>query len=273
MTYEMTLPQRLAATIALLLALASPAAAGQIGIVMLHGLNGVPLGEANEAGRTVGGQLIPALRKAGYLVATPELCFSHRRVFDRTFEGCFDDVDAAVAALRAKGAATILVGGESLGSLLAFGYAAAHPEIAGVIACAPGGDAERVARQPAIRSALADARAAVAAGHGDDVQSFPESNTGPRGHYDFTVRTTPRIYLSFLDPDGPGSLDGEVARVSVPVLWVAGSRDGGQPASAPGVLNANPLTQFVTVDADHLGTPDAGTAAILAWLARVAALN
>jgi hypothetical protein len=29
-------------------------------------------------------------------------------------------------------------------------------------------------------------------------------------------------------------------------------------------------TQFASVDADHLGTPDAGTAAILAWLRAVA---
>ncbi len=248
-------------------------ATATVGIVLLHGLNGVPLGEPSPNGVTVGGGLIAALRKAGYLVATPEMCFSHRRVFDRTFAGCFADVDATIAALRSQGASTIVVGGESLGGLMAVGYAAERTGIAGVIACAPGGDAERLVHNPAIASALAGAQADIAAGRGDAVRSFPESNTGPKGHYEFSVRTTPHIYVSFVDPDGPANLEAEVARVSIPLLWVAGTRDGTQPASAPGVLNSDPRTQFVSVDADHLGTPDAGTDAILAWLRTVVPQN
>jgi len=273
MTEEMTLPQRLAAIIALLLALASPAAAGQIGIVMLHGLGGVPLGEANEAGRTIGGDLIPALRKAGYLVATPELCISHRRAYDRTFDGCFADVDAAVASLKSRGATTIFVGGQSSGALLALGYATAHPDLAGVIACAPAHDAARVGRLPEIAPALADARTAVAAGRGDVVRGEPDVNTGPKGRYDFSVRATPAIYVSWFDPEGPAVLDSILARVTVPILWLAGTRDPTQPASAPDALPSNPYTRFVTIDSDHLSTPDIGTPAILTWLLTVTAQN
>ncbi len=36
--------------------------------------------------------------------------------------------------------------------------------------------------------------------------------------YAFSVRATPRIDGSFVDPDGPANLDAEVARVNVPVI-------------------------------------------------------
>jgi pimeloyl-ACP methyl ester carboxylesterase len=251
---------------ALVLAASIPAAAAtRVGIVMLHGLGGVPLGSANARGFVVGGTLIPALRRAGYLVATPELCYASRRMYDRAFTDCFADVDAAVAALRAQGATTIVVGGESLGALMAFAYASIHPDVVAVVACAPAGDAVSK-RAAGIRNAVTSAQAAVDAGRGDVVQAFPETNTGRYGREDFTVRTTPRIYLSFHDPDGPANLEMELSRVNAPVLWLAGSRDRTQPGAPPDALNVDPRTTFLVIDSDHLSTPDVGTPAILAWL-------
>ncbi len=87
---------RLLALSALFLFACLPAyAAGQIGIVLLHGKTGMPGAMSNLAG---------SLTAAGYLVDTPEMCWSKKRIFDKSFSDCLLEVDAAVARLKAKGA-------------------------------------------------------------------------------------------------------------------------------------------------------------------------
>jgi hypothetical protein len=104
----------------------------------------------------------------------------------------------------------------------------------------------------------------VAAGHGDDKANFTDLNI--RGS--FPVNTTAAIYLSFFDPTGPANMLDNVRRLRAPLLWVAGTADFSQ--SGPGYAfiqaPANPLNQYVTVDADHLGTPTAAREDVLTCL-------
>ncbi len=244
------------------------AAPPQAGIVLMHGLNGVPLGAEGGNGRAIGGDLVAGLRTAGYAVETPEMCWSHRRIYDRAFTDCFADVDAAIARLRAKGASVIVVGGMSMGGNSALAYAATHPGVSGVIACAPAHDAAGISRTPAIAAALAAAQAAVAAGNGDKIQTFPDADSSRRGDAAFTVRATPRTYVSFFDPAGPANISSDLAHVTEPVIWVAGTRDASQRRSADefAQIPANPLNKYVSVNAQHLDTPDAGAGAIVEWM-------
>jgi pimeloyl-ACP methyl ester carboxylesterase len=248
------------------------AAPSSIGIVLMHGTAGIPLGSAGRNGRVIGGGLVDALRKAGYRVETPEMCWSGARIYDRAYADCFADVDAAIARLRAQGATAIVVGGMSMGGNAAIGYAVTHTGLLGVIACAPAHDPALFARKPDIAAALAQATAAVAGGTGDRPQTFPDFD-GSKRPPTFSVRATPRAYVSFFDPEGPANVGANAARLTVPIIWVAGTSDPSQSASSEEFarIPANPLSKYVSVDSGHLDTPDVGANAIVNWMRALSA--
>jgi len=104
----------------------------------------------------------------------------------------------------------------------------------------------------------------VAAGNGDQRANFTDLNI----HGPFPVSTTAAIYLSFFDPTGPSNMLDNVSRLREPLLWVAGTADRTQPGPGYAFTRApaNPLNRYVTVGADHLGTPTAAREPALAWL-------
>jgi esterase/lipase len=262
-----------AAALLILGSAGSASAEEKIGIVLLHGKLGSALGSPAAFGKMqIGSALIAALGHAGYLVATPEMCWSGARSFDRTYTDCFRDIDDAIADLKAKGATAIVLGGLSLGGNVAIGYGASHPGLLGIIAMAPADDPASKAQRPEIAAVIAQAQKLVEQGKGDEPTSFDDINTGPRGIYTMKIITTPRIYLSFYGPDSPASIPANITKLSAPLLWVAGTEDPTQrrgPSFAFDKAAPQPLNHYVTVTANHLETPDAGRAALLAWLAEL----
>ena len=53
-------------------------------------------------------------KSAGYLVDTPEMCWSRRRIYDRPFLDCLTEIDSAIGRLKGRGAGTIVSAGSSL---------------------------------------------------------------------------------------------------------------------------------------------------------------
>ncbi len=261
------IPRRLVAILAVLallaLSLGRARADSDIGIVLLHGKHGASYDRPIAP-------LLYALRNAGYPVSSPTMCWARTRIYDAAFPDCLREIDAAITALRGMGAHRFIVAGESLGGNAALAYGAQHPELAGIIALAPAAVPDQLVQIPAIARSLAQARQMVAAGQGNQRAGFADSNLGQT----FTVNTTAAIYVSFFDPDGPAEFPKLLASVRPPVIWVAGSRDHFQHNAATlfAELPANPLNRQVVVDADHLGTPAAGTAAVLAWLKTLPAI-
>jgi pimeloyl-ACP methyl ester carboxylesterase len=249
----------------------APAKADRIGVILMHGKLGMPLGTANGNARATGAELIAALKDAGYLVALPEMCWSRRRGFDKPYADCLAELEPQIAELRRQGATSIVVGGLSLGGNAALAFGATHgSETIGVIGLSPADDPARKLRRPEIAAALDRARALVAAGKGDERDLFADSNTGPQGSFAMALNTTANIYLSFDDPAGPAAIANSVAKLGVPLLWVSGSQDPTQRdaettffARAP----ANPRNRYVMVAANHLTAPDAAKDAVLQWLA------
>src|SRR5215471_11941817 len=245
--------------LAVLPGLGTPACAQTIGIVLMHGKTGSP--------NTVIDQIAMVLQGAGYLVDTPEMCWSRRRIYDRPFLDCLTEIDSAIGRLRGRGAGRIVVAGMSQGGDAALAYGARHASLAGIIALAPAAAPERQVGIADIAQSVAQARALVAAGRGDETASFVDRNaSGP-----FPVRTTATIYLSYLDPQGPANMVDSVRKLHAPLLWVAGSADPSQ-TGANAEFNqapANPLNRFVLVAAAHLGTPNAARDAVLAWLSQL----
>ena len=259
---------RMALTVALCVAAAAAEAQQKIGVVLMHGKLGVPLGVSDKNGPGVGAQLIEALKGAGYLVAAPEMCWSRRRGFDKPRDQCLAEIDQAIAGLKAQGATAIVVGGQSLGGHAALSYGASHAGLLGVIGLAPADDAQRKARRPDIAAAVARAQQLVASGQGDTREMFADTNTGPQGTFSTVANTTARIYLSFFDP-GNAPIAQDVAALKAPLLWIAGTEDPTQRDSETAYFQhapANPLNRYVTVEAAHLATPDAACDAVVAWL-------
>ncbi|HJU16921.1 MAG TPA: alpha/beta fold hydrolase [Stellaceae bacterium] len=242
---------------AAIIGIAAPVSAQTIGVVLMHGNTDSPSGSI--------ARLAAAMESAGYLVERPEMCWSYRRRRDRPFLDCLKELEAPIARLTARGARAIVVAGMSQGGIAALAFGARHPDLAGIIALAPAGAPERlVAVFPDIAQSVAKARAMVAAGRGNQRASFSDRNIrGP-----FPVDTTAAIYLSFFDPDGPANMLENTSRLHEPLLWVAGTADRSQSGTGYEFSRApaNPLNRYITVNADHLGTPNAAIEAVLAWL-------
>jgi pimeloyl-ACP methyl ester carboxylesterase len=244
------------AMLAVVPGLVSLAWAQAIGIVLMYGKTGSP--------NTVINQLAIALQGAGYLVDTLEMCWSQRRIYDRPFLDCLTEIDSAIGRLKGRGASKIVVAGMSQGGDAALAYGTRHAQLAGIIALAPAATPERQVGLPDIAQSVAQARALVVAGRGDETASFVDRNAVGA----FSVRTTATIYLSYLDPQGPANMLDSVRKLHAPLLWVAGSADPSQ-TGANAEFNqapANPLNRFVMVTSSHLGTPNAAREAVLAWL-------
>lgn len=247
---------------ALLAASSAAAQTSDIGIVVLHGTQGNPDSDTIRF-------FVSDLERAGYRTQVPVMCWSANRIFDKTYLDCLKEIDGAIAALRAAGARRIAVAGHSRGGSAAIVYAIQHPDLAGVISLAPSANPEQYIRNPDIADSIAKAQQMVDDGNADGRASFADFNNGRP----FTVNTTAATYLSFHQPGGPADYPERLPQLHVPIIWIAGIHDPLQDQSAEFFqrIPANPLNQYVKVDADHRGTPRAGTEAVLAWLAHLPA--
>ncbi len=237
------------------LMLAATANAETIGVVMLHGKHGTPAQLR---------QLDDAVTAAGFVADRPEMCWSRDRIYDRAYLDCFAHADAAAARLKQRGATVIVILGMSLGGNGALGYGAHHQGLKGVIALAPASEPDRLRQRPNVAQSVAQAQALVAAGKGDERQSFTDLNNGS----EFTVTTTPKILLSFLGKDSPANMPVNAARLTAPLLMVSGTEDNSQ-RDADGIFARaphDPRNKHVMVQSDHVGTPAASPAAVLSWL-------
>lgn len=241
-------------------------AADAIGVLLLHGKTGMP------------GQMKPlgtALTAAGYLVGAPEMCWSKHRIYDRALPGCFADIDAAIGRLKGEGATKVVLGGASLGAMVALAYAATHSGLVGVIAIVPAADPVDISGYPGLAAGIAKAKKLIAAGQGDATTQLDDIITG---NTTIAVTATPNAYMSFHAADSPiATVTRNLApmvipKIAVPCLWIAASRDPSQQVAAAvfAKLPHNTLNQLVKVDADHAGAPDASGGAVTAWLTMLA---
>ena len=237
------------------LVFAAAARGETIGVVMMHGKTGTPA--QFDA-------LAAAVSAAGFSVERPEMCWSRTRIYDRTYLDCLSDADEAAAALKAHGADAIVILGMSLGGDAALGYGARRPGLKGVVALAPASDPDRLRRLPPVAQSLADAQALIAAGKGDQKRTFNDFNNGTQ----FTVTTTAKIYVSFFGKDTAGEMPANAAHLTAPLLIVSGDGDRTQRDTGAVFARAphDPRNALVTVKSDHIGTPTASIAAVVAWL-------
>jgi pimeloyl-ACP methyl ester carboxylesterase len=228
------------------------------GIVLMHGKLFWP-------GAFVG-DLIAALSAEGAVVAVPEMPWSRARMYDATYEQAIAEIAAAVVRLKAQGANKIVIAGHSMGANAAIGFAARHNGLAAVMALSPGHLPETPEMREYTRTAVARAKALIAAGKGEEPARFPDSAQG----WPYFVTATPRVYLSLFDPDGPAAIPKNAAAMPpVPFLWLVGTSDpihARGPGYAYGPGAKHPNSRYLEVDAGHIGAPNAARNEIVAWL-------
>jgi pimeloyl-ACP methyl ester carboxylesterase len=238
----------------------------RLGIVLLHGKTGLPQ-QMTPLAQTLNAQ--------GWLTDQPEMCWSHNRIYDRVYRECLAEIDAAIARLKqngANGASGIVLLGMSLGGNGVLGYAANHPGLRGVITLAPAHAPEFISGRPEIIASLNKARDLIAKGQGDARTAFADVNTRTAA-FTFQVMTTAKIYLSFFAPDSEAILPANAAKLTAPLLYVAGNNDPTQRGRGYifDRVPAHPLNRYVTVASDHIGTPAASQTIVVNWLKELAA--
>jgi pimeloyl-ACP methyl ester carboxylesterase len=228
------------------------------GIVYLHGKGGWP-GALN-------GGILSALQDEGAVVATPEMPWSFNRIYGATYDQAMSEIDAAVADLKAKGARRIVVIGHSLGANAAIGYAARHPDLAGIVALAPGHLPEAEGMRSHTESAIAEAKQLIAEGQGNVPKRFPDMAQG----IPLIATATPVVYLSMFDPDGPAVIPRNAAAMApIPFLWVVGTLDPIDRRGPEYAFNAgakNPKSKYIEIFAGHLTTPLASRKQVVEWI-------
>lgn len=246
---------------------AAPAAAqGEpIGIVVMHGKAGSPSSRYIDP-------FARALESRGLLVANLDMPWSGSRNYDVPTSRAEEEIEVAIAGLRAKGATKVFVAGHSLGGAFALHFAG-KPRVDGIIAIAPGGNVAGPTFREKIGEPLDRARKLVAAGKGAEPEQLLDYEPS-QGVY--VVVSPPVAYVTWFDPDGAMNMSRASRAVDpkVAVLFIIPTRDyPGLLKSSPGrfrELPKNPHTRLYQPSADHLNAPSASVDEILRWTREVA---
>lgn len=262
-----------------------------IGVVFMHGRGAFdPRGGSVEA-------LIQSMESYGVTVSTPEMPWAGSNGVP-SYTGTMDDalkiVMNEVAALRAKGLKSIIVGGMSAGGNSAIAYGAYVGDVDGIMAIAPAPHTgviragtkdpsflKRISKLPEKRrnSALARqaarfaefqrAQSLLASGKGEQPTAFTAYNIGPDGVYSFDITVKPYVYLSYIDPKGKRAMtiSAKSLRNKIP-LFVGNERPPGGPRNEEMYYSVprHPKSKLISTNASHLETPTAVIDEVKAWL-------
>ena len=240
------------------------AAQALLGAVIMHGKGGSPT-------RLVA-DLAKSLESGGILVANLEMPWSGKRDYDVTAGKGEQEVEAALAELRKKGAKKVFVIGHSQGGVFTL-HLAGRIKADGFVTIAPGGSTANAYFYERISSSFTRAKELVAAGKGNEPAELYDFENA-RGNY--PVKSTPAVYVTWFDPAGAMSQERAVKAVNpdVPILWVGPTRDypGLLKMSLPlyGDLPKNPQTRLYQPNADHRGAPTVAADEIARWMREIA---
>ncbi len=236
----------------------------KIGVVVMHGKGGSPSKHVSE--------LASALEAQGMLVANLEMPWSKKREYDVNVATAENEVEAALRALRAKGAQKLFVAGHSQGGLFALYFGNKHV-VDGIIAIAPGGNVGGVAYREKVADSMESARHLIAAGKGDQKTKLTDYE-GSKGSYPIT--TTAASYLTWFDPEGAMNQTQAVKNMNpaIPVLFVAPTNDYPSLLKIKqqmfDALPKNPRSKLYEPSANHLQAPSASAKEIVEWTAAIA---
>lgn len=229
-----------------------------VGVVLLHGKIYGPGKFAKE--------LIDDLHQEGAFVVTPEMPWRLKRMYNKSYDGALGLIDKAIDNAKSQGAKKIVLAGHSMGANAVIAYAAKHPELDAVIAMSPGHLPETGEMFRHTKKGIEKAKKMVAEGKGKKKSIFFDRVQG----WSVPIHTTPEIYLSYFDPEGPAVMPkNALAMKEVPFLWAVGKEDPIYPRGPEYVFTLaakHPKSCFVKADAGHTDTPKVARKDIVGWL-------
>jgi pimeloyl-ACP methyl ester carboxylesterase len=231
------------------------------GVVLLHGKRFEPAEMAPMA---------EALRAARFLVETPEVPWSARRLYDRTPQEANEEIAATAARLRQAGAQRLVIGGHSSGGAGALRCAAVAHNVAALVLVAPAPVVEGDNFHRRIASQLAQAQALIDAGQGDKMELFDDFNSIGESQ---KVMMSAKMFLAYNAPDGPAAMSRAAPAIgSIPILWIAPMDDPGVVAFekfiVPKLSYSARLTR-VDVAGGHMDAPSEAIKPVVDWLIRL----
>jgi pimeloyl-ACP methyl ester carboxylesterase len=235
----------------------------KIGIVIMHGKGSSPSGKVSG--------LASFLESKGYLVANLEMPWSGKRDYDVNVSAAEEEVEAALSALRSKGAQKVFVAGHSQGGVFTLHFSGKHI-VDGIICIAPGGNVGGTVFLEKLGGSVARAKQLVAEGKGGEKARLDDFE-GKKGTY--PVVTTPAVYLTWFDPDGAMNSDraARVVNPLVPIFWIVAKNDypNLRKTNIPmfETLPKNPRTRLYEPDADHISALSESRDEIVRWIAEV----
>jgi len=242
----------------------SQAQAPKIGIVIMHGKGGSPQPWTEVLAR--------GLEQKGMLVANIEMPWSKRREYDVPTATAAEEVLAALAGLKGRGAQKLFVAGHSLGGTFAVHFGGVHP-VDGIIAIAPGGSVESPTVAQALAPSLARARQLIGEGKGREKAQLMDYEPSKGGAY--PIMSPPESYVTWFDPAGAMNATRTGRELKAPILYGVATQDypGLRKINPPRFKGfpAHPMNKYFEPEADHLNAPSASIEEVASWTAAVAA--
>ncbi|TFZ08114.1 alpha/beta fold hydrolase [Ramlibacter humi] len=235
-----------------------PAAnAGEIGIVLLHGIGAT--GESMAP-------LAAKLRAQGWQVVTPDMPYGGPRAFSQPVAEAERIALDAVEQLRKNGAKRIVLAGFSLGGFFA-AHLASRTRADALVAIAPNGGAD----MKKLDDQLRQAHALIAQGAGNQPAKLQDGAVVGNDRYDLAA-ATPSAYVTWFDPQGAMNWKAVWSQVpaGLPVLLVVPRRDLENLRRVKDELWAglppDPQHRLYEPRTDHLGAPMASADEMVRWL-------
>lgn len=202
---------------------------------------------------------------------TIEMPWSQRRNYDQPYPVALQEIAKEVSAFRAQGYQRIVLAGQSFGANAVTAYMTIYDDADAVISLGPGHSPNHMYNTLKLNHATLDlARSLIAQGKGDESVSIEDYNQGVRR----SVRMKAISAATYFDPDGLGNQTKTSSsfKKPVPFLLVVGSGDPIFKFAERAIFRNTPshlLSKFLTVNADHVNTPDVAADQVREWLASV----
>jgi esterase/lipase len=230
-----------------------------IGIVLMHGKDSTP---------KIVSVLSDNLESAGFKVLTPDMPWSKKRIYDRTYKESIEEINQYVKELKSDGMDKVYVAGHSMGAVVSAGYASLHDGIDGIILIAPGHFVSQEDVVNSMQEAVAKAKEMIDTGKADEKSDFDDINMLKK----FTRNVKASVFYSWFNPEGEADFATNMKnlKADIPVLYVAASKDNiprtKDRTYAYDNTPKNEKSKFIIIEATHMQVVAKSSKVVIEWL-------
>jgi alpha-beta hydrolase superfamily lysophospholipase len=259
----------------------NPSRGTNTAVVIVHGLTSSPLSPLIR-------QLAPVLADAGAAVLAGEMRRSGWAGHETSvLDNDLDDIERWVALLVERGYDKVVLAGASIGSISVGRYLSVrqHPNVVGLAHLMPTAECpdwfRHAAGEGPYADAVAGAKRAVAAGHGEQVLVDVDIRQPPPNLYGGRFRWTQRAaaWLSWFGPEADSRNRVHIANAEVPLLLLSGTADSYNDAARfaelkAAAVKAPSVDEIWYPDIDHglAGVERQVARDMVSWMKKIGAL-